>query len=956
MACPLLFRCSLSPSRPSVRTKLLRLGTRPADRAARPRRTHDELPLRSELLSSEQMKPYGKALAGMHRVGSGHARDQLLNRLAENEDVLLGACRLLIEATEASRRIPPAGEWLLDNFHLIEEQIRTARRHLPKGYSRELPRLVNGASVGFPRVYDIALETVSHGDGRVDPETVTSFVGAYQTVTVLNLGELWAIPIMLRLALIENLRRVATRITASVLDRNRAAVWAEQMTSIALEDPKSLILVMADMARSNQPMVSSFVAELARRLQGQSPALALPLTWIEQRLSESGLTIEQSVRSENQQQAADQLSIGNTIGSLRFLGTADWREFVESMSLVDHALREDPNGAYAKMEFAARDHYRHVVERLAKQSGLSESDVARKAIERAREGAARMGVENRTAHVGFYLVDRGLRELERAVNAHLSLSAMLRRASRRVPLLLYVGLIALATVMAAGSLVAIGLAEGYSAWLVVLIGLLSLLGASQMAVALVNWGVTLLVTPQPLPRMDFSAGIPPQSCTLVVIPTMLTNLQDVDALAEALEVRFLANRDGNLHFGLLTDFQDAHEATLPGDEPLVSLAQTRIEQLNEKYAIAKRGSFFLFHRPRLYNPRERVWMGFERKRGKLAALNSLLRGGAGDQFSRVVGDVAALPHIKYVIALDTDTELPRDCARQLVGAMAHPLNRACYDERARRVCDGYGILQPQVAVNLPGTSVSRYAQCWAGEPGTDPYTRAVSDVYQDVFGEGSFIGKGIYDVDAFERAMGARLPENRILSHDLLEGCYARAGLLSDVQLYEEYPVHYLADVSRRRRWIRGDWQIAAWLLPHVPGPNGRWLRNPLSGLSRWKIFDNLRRSLVSSSLTLLLLLGWTVLSEAWLWTLVVVGLFFILPLASSFREALREMPDMLPRQRLAAAGRAAVRDRYSGCVLSCVPAVRSLLHLGRDWAYGLAKPGQPPKAFGMDSIGQTEW
>ena len=330
---------------------------------------------------------------------------------------------------------------------------------------------------------------------------------------------------------------------------------------------------------------------------------------------------------------------------------------------------------------------------------------------------------------------------------------------------------------------------------------------------------------------------------------------------EALEVRFLANRDEHLYFGLLTDFRDADEETLPEDELLLRLAQKGIEELNGKYRETARDAFFLFHRPRRWNAGERVWMGYERKRGKLADLNALLRGGSRDRFSLVVGETAVLSAVQYVITLDTDTQLPRDAAWQFVGTMAHPLNRARYDEHKQRVCDGYGILQPRVAVSLPGTNRSRYARLNGSDPGIDPYTRAISDVYQDLFGEGSFIGKGIYEVDTFERALAGRFPENRILSHDLLEGCYARAGLLSDVQLYEEYPSCYSVDVSRRHRWIRGDWQLAGWLLPRVPGPGAQRQNNPLSGLSRWKLFDNLRRSLVPSALTLLLLLGWTVLS-----------------------------------------------------------------------------------------------
>ena len=881
----------------------------------------DEPPLRSELFSSEQMEQHGKTLAGSHRVGSGHAPDQLLRRLAENEGVLIEVRNLLLEPVETSRFITPAGEWLLDNFYLIEEQIRTAKRHLPKGYSRQLARLLDGPSAGLPRVYDIALETIAHGDGRVDSESLSCFVAAYQTVSALNLGELWAIPIMLRLALIENLRRVGARLGAGRIHRNRADHWASRMTEIAEKDPKSLILVTADMARSNPPMVSSFVAEFARRLQGQSPALALPLTWIEQRLSESGLTIDQMVQSEHQQQAADQVSVANSIGSLRFLGAMDWREFVETQSAVDRALREDAGGVYGRMDFATRDRYRHAVERMAKSSPLSEDSVARKAIQLARQDAAGRGSLDREAHVGFYLIDKGLPQLERAVKARLSLTETLRRMSGRFPLLLHLGAITLVTALCSGGLSAKAHAGGLHGWALALFGILTLVCASHLAVALANWLVTLLVTPHPLPRMDFSGGIPPESRTLVVIPTMLTSAQNIEDLIEALEVRFLANRDENLHFGLLTDLRDAREETIPEDEPLLRLAEKGIKDLNEKYGDTKCDTFFLFHRPRRWNSRERRWMGYERKRGKLAELNSLLRGGSREGFSAVVGEVAVLSNVKYVITLDTDTQLPRDSARQFVGAMEHPLNRARYCDDKQRVCEGYGILQPRVAVSLPGTNRSRYARLFGSEPGIDPYTRAVSDVYQDLFGEGSFIGKGIYDVDIFELALNGRFPENRILSHDLLEGCYARAGLLSDVQLYEEYPSRYSADVNRRHRWIRGDWQIARWLLPRVPGPGLRRQKNPLPGLSLWKIFDNLRRSLAASALTLLLLLGWMFLSPVWLWSWSVTGIVLIPSLIGSILGITQKPADVLLSQHISGALRSAGRHlAQAAFMLVCLP------------------------------------
>ncbi|MDQ3189763.1 MAG: cyclic beta 1-2 glucan synthetase [Pseudomonadota bacterium] len=862
----------------------------------------EEAPLRSELFSADQMEQHGRTLAAAHKVTLRRTRDPLLARLADNEGTLIEVCNLLTASLSTHQRITPAGEWLVDNFHLIEEQIATAKRHLPRGYSRELPRLASGPSARLPRVYDIALETISHGDGLVDAPRLSRFVAAYQTVTPLKLGELWAIPIMLRLALIENLRRVGVRMAGARADRDLADVWADQMMVTAENDPKNLILVIADMARSLPPLGSAFVAELTRRLQGQSPALALALTWIEQQLAESHLTIDQLVQLEAQLQASHQVSISNSIGSLRVLSAIDWREFVEQMSVVEKVLREDPAGVHAQMEFATRDRYRHATEQIARRSALSEADVAAKAVELARAAGAAAstpGADHRTSHAGFYLIDQGRPALERAVDARRSGLRALREIGRKYPLALYLGAIATLTIALTTAL-AIELDRGgvYIELLTAII-LLSLLATSQLAVALVNWVATLLVTPHSLSRMDFSDGIAAGSRTLVVVPTLLTNADNVEGLIEALEVRFLANRDPHVHFALLTDFPDAGDETLPADAALLALARARIESLNKTYG----DPFHLLHRPRRWNPQQRCWMGYERKRGKLGDLNSLLRGGPRDGFSLIVGATETLLQVKYVITLDTDTQLPRDSARQLVGEMAHPLNRPQFDrprfdrpesprpaDAARRIVTaGYGILQPRIAVSLSGTRRSAYARLYSGEPGLDPYTRTVSDVYQDGFREGSFIGKGIYDVDAFEHALAARFPDNRILSHDLLEGCYARSGLLSDVQLYEEFPSRYQADVARRHRWIRGDWQLIGWLRRRVPALEGRKVRNPLSMLSQWKVFDNLRRSLVPAALTMLLLAGWSALPNPFLWTAVVIAVLLAPPMAAALTDLLRK-------------------------------------------------------------------
>ncbi|MEO8810386.1 MAG: glucoamylase family protein [Rhodanobacter sp.] len=883
------------------RLKLRRLQAFRRRRAAARTRPEQEPALRAELFSGEQMERHGRVLAGQHRLRERSRVDLLLSRLADNEAVITHSCERLTNATRRKRRITPAGEWLLDNFYLIEEQIRTARRHLPKGYSRELPRLDNSLSAGLPRVYDIALEIIAHGDGRIDTAGLHRFIQAYQEVTPLKLGELWAIPIMLRLALIENLRRVAARVMADWRYRGLAVRWADSMTTTAEREPNSVVLVVADMARSDPPMNGPFVAEMARRLQGQSPALALPLSWIEQRLSESGQSIEHLIQLEAQQQAAAQVSVSNSIGSLRALGAIDWRDFVERASLVEKRLREDPAGVYASMDFATRDRYRHVVERLARQHRLAEPAVADATIELCLAAAPTEPSPALPRHVGFYLIDRGRRQLEQQLGIRPPLAERLRRMFDRAPVPIYLGLLMVLTVAFAEPLALAASYDGVPLGMLLAIAIMALLLASQLASSLLNWMATLAIAPQPLPRMNYTHGIPASARSMVVVPSMIGSARDVEELVESLEVRYLGNRDEHLHFALLTDFTDADSETLPGDEALLRLAQRRIEALNERYASLESDRFFLFHRPRRWNPSEQCWMGHERKRGKLADLNALLRSSARERFMRIVGDIGALPPVQYVITLDTDTELPRDAAQAFVGSIDHPLNRAVYDPVRRRVVSGYAILQPRVGISLPSTARSRYAQLYGSDAGIDPYTQMVSDVYQDVFHEGSFIGKGIYAIDAFERTLDGRFPENRILSHDLVEGCHARSGLLSDVQLFEEYPARYGADVKRRHRWIRGDWQLLPWLLPWAPTAHDGWRRNALTALSRWKILDNLRRSLVPPAVLGLLVIGWLMLSPVLSWTVAVLSMVLVPPLLSALLELVQKPKDVQLDQHLRA-------------------------------------------------------
>ncbi|OGS17214.1 MAG: cyclic beta 1-2 glucan synthetase, partial [Elusimicrobia bacterium RIFOXYA2_FULL_58_8] len=835
----------------------------------------DEQPLRAELFNIDQFKLHAAGLAARHSVSFKRGREKLLSRLKENEGIILRAYELLNQSGGAKIKISPAGEWLLDNYYLIEEQIRLAQKFLPKGYSRELPSLTRGPLAGYPRVYDLAMEIVSHGDGRLDIKGLTAFVAAYQEVKHLKLGELWAVPIMIRLALIENLRRIASRMVVAQLDRDAADYHAGRILEILAKDTSGVILEIASMAKADLPISDAFVAEFVRQLHGQSPAFNLPIVWLEKKLAEKGHTIERLIQSANQKQAAGQVSISNTIESLRFLEVTDWHEFVEGLSVVEKVLRQDPSGHYGGMSFATRDSYRHAVENLALRSAREEEEIAALAVRAAREAKALPGCADAASHIGYYLVDKGLESFCRALGLRLRPVDYLRAKKTALPLVLYMGSVSLLSAACTAAVLALAWEEGLRGWPWFAAFAFSLLViSSQAAVTLVNWFFTCSLAPQKLPRMDFSEGIPSHAHTLTVIPTMLTGPHGVESLIEGIEVCYLGNIDANVEFALLTDFTDAALEILPGDAELLALAREGIERLNNKYRPHKDNIFYLFHRPRRWNEREKVWMGYERKRGKLSDLNALLRGGGQDRFSEIVGDIERLQDVKYVITLDTDTRIPRDAARDLAAIIAHPLNRPIYDEGKRRVVSGHGILQPRVDPGYPGDDPSLFIKIFGGESGIDPYTKTVSDVYQDLFDEGSFIGKGLYDVDTFEQALSGRLPENLVLSHDLLEGCYTRAALVTDVQLYEKYPPGYLADVNRRHRWIRGDWQISGWLLPFVPGHGAVRERNPLSFLAKWKILDNLRRSLVPAATAWLLFAGWFHFRSALFWPAVVIALY----------------------------------------------------------------------------------
>ncbi len=815
---------------------------------------------------ADRIESLASALASEHRaggIGKKQAGD-LLSRLDVTQRQLVACYHSTVEAAEAGRWISPAGEWLVDNFHVVREQLREGREDLPRGFYRELPQLATGRFAGLPRAFAIAVELIEHTDGLLDIAGLRHFLEAYQSVTPLTTGELWAIPIALRHAFLDRLAKIAVRVDRARREREAAARLAAELSAIAARGPKEVARALERrVAKRVDPMTTPFAAELLLRLRDQDPALAEAAAWVERRIREQGTTLDEAVRSEHQSQAANQVSVGNAITSMRIITATDWSELFEQLSLVERLLAKDPSGHYLRMDFATRDRYRHSVERIAKRARVAEEKVAEAALSLAAGKR-----DARHKHVGYYLIDRGLPALEKAAGCRPKLLERAHRAALRHPTPIYLSGIFLTTLALAAlfflwvRLLGLGQTAG------MLVTLLALLPFSELAVSLVNLAVTALFPPRLLPKLDFLDGIAADCRTFVVVPAMLTHADGIAGLLEDLEVRFFANQDPQLHYALLSDFADAPTESTTRDDQLLDLARQGIERLNAKHG---RDRFHLFHRKRVWCPSEGVFMGWERKRGKLVELNRLLLGVGESGFSVVVGDEQAQKGVKYVITLDADTRLPRDAACRLVGTMAHPLNRPRLSRATNMVVEGYAILQPRVSVALDSARRSRFARIFSDQSGIDPYTSAVSDVYQDLFQEGSFVGKGIYDLAAFDAALGSRVPERALLSHDLFEGLFARSGLVSDVELFDDAPSRYLTHSARRHRWIRGDWQLIPWLFSKVPNDEGALTPNPLSLVARWKIVDNLRRSLVSPALLLLLIAGWSVAPGPLSWTATVL-------------------------------------------------------------------------------------
>jgi cyclic beta-1,2-glucan synthetase len=827
---------------------------------------NDSQTISAEIFGLERSRQHARSLAESQIVtDTPPAAYSIIQRLDDNAKVLLDAYREICGAIADGRSVTPAADWLIDNYHIVEEQIQQTRADLPPGFYRQLPKLAGGPLAGHPRIFGLVWAYVAHSDSRFDPATLTDFVNEYQQVQALSIGELWAVAISLRLILIENLRRISERILQARRDRDAADVLADKL--LQLGDPQSSFQQF--LQKNGEPRVTQqFTVQLIQKLRDHNHIATEALDWLKKKTEALGYSFESAVVDEHHRQGAANVTVRNIVTSMRLISDVNWEVWFDSVSLVDKLLRTSPN--YAAMDFASRTIYRTAVEELARGSGRDELDIAQQAL------------NLNDVDAGYHLIGRGRRGFEKTLEFRPPPLQRLRSLVRTAGLRGYLsGILLFASVgLMLGGLLLRGADISTGALIAIL--LLAALPASEFGLSVINYAVTRLMDAAVIPGFALRDGVPPEWRSLVVVPTLLTSRDDIEELIDRLEVHYLSNADGEIYFALLTDWTDAETETVSQDAALLNEALNGISRLNARHETDR---FLLLHRGRKWNAKQNRWMGWERKRGKLHELNRLLRGAEDTSFIVIGGKLPA--DVKLVITLDADTRLPRDAARRLVGKLAHPLNKAQYDVAKGRVVSGFSVLQPRVSPSLPvGHNGSLFQRIFSTPRGIDPYVFAVSDVYQDLFGEGSFAGKGIYEIDAFEQALADKIPENTMLSHDLFEGVFARAALVTDIEVVEEFPERYGVAAARQHRWTRGDWQLLPWML----GQRGQHM----SAIGLWKMIDNLRRSLVPVATLLALLAGLAVLPFGFAvkWTLFILALGILPPLLPIISDAVpKSMP-----------------------------------------------------------------
>jgi cellobiose phosphorylase len=788
----------------------------------------------------------GTCLGGVSPKHQLNKDVRILNSICQGYRILL-----MNKAT-----IPSAGEWLVDNLYLINEQAQFVGCNLSRRHCRRLPVLKNGSNRGSKRIYIIARKLLEHTGGQANPKLLEDFLWQYQQILPLTMGELWVVPVVLRIAIINKLRRLFEEINRNVLSKQQAHLILQRINPL-LSGVSMVIQRVITAAEKYLDLTNpSVLIHLARQFREFVESTML-LRWLEARTATQNLSLAQLIEAEHKRQSEYRVAAGQLISSLREISHTIWENHFEEISTVEQILRRDPAGVYAEMDFASRDLVRHTLENLAKRWGIAEWELAEQTLALAMAAKAESIETKCQQHVGYYLLGPGRANLGNSLKVRYHLHFHHREILIHYPNAVYfTSLIFLTAIFIYAAWDIIKPLHLFTTWQFILFALLLIIPAVEWALRQLHWFLTKIFPPQPLLKLEFRNGIPPEAATMVVIPTIINSIATANELAHRLEIYHLANPDPYIYFALLTDFPDAPRKEMPEDAAILNAALESISRLNARYPHPECSYFYLFHRHRLWNPSEGRWMGWERKRGKLVEFNALLCGSGRTNYTITSGGNSCLSTIRYIITLDSDTQLPRDAAVRLIGALAHPLNAPVLNAEKTQIVSGYGLLQPRISVSNASTNRSLFAALFGGKSGIDVYSGAVSDPYQDLFLYGIFTGKGIYDVCIFHQLLGKRIPENMVLSHDLLEGGFLHAGLVTDVELIDDYPSTYLSSLTRMYRWVRGDWQLLPWLARLVRDISGRKTSVLLPLITRWQIVDNLRRSLLGPVLWALIWFG----------------------------------------------------------------------------------------------------
>jgi cyclic beta-1,2-glucan synthetase len=753
----------------------------------------------------------------------------------------------------------PAAEWYLDNYYLIKELIDELTTDLSKQFESKLRYLGSGDLAGLPRVYLLVSEYLKGREQEINFAELKEYVKNYQTEAPLLSAEIWAIPIMIKIIMLEKIFYQVEQIIYIQNERTFADNW---LNTVFGQGKKSINIQDLDFSKSFSAV---YIERVTKRLKEYGTDAKVLLNWLDNMAAKQNMTVEKVTAAEQFYLAANGAVMGNTIAVIKQVNSENWSEFFEEVSLVQQVLKKDPARIFTNMDFESRDKYRHEIEVLATKYNVSEITVAKTIAKLASEAQ-----ESPANHVGYYLLGKGKNQLEKELSATWGKVRQsfygLTCIHRNYPSASYFGSILLFTLLPFIVFMAIiwpqfqVLGLGMS----ILVGILSLFLFNGIGVYFTNKLFCKLLPVTFLPKLDLSSGIPEEFKTVVVVPAIFNAPEKVRELLKNLETHYLNNKDKNIYFAVLGDYCDAPKEKMPGDDLIIKAGIQGIKRLNSQYG----DHFFYFHRKRKWNNREKVWMGWERKRGKIIEFNSLLLGEGDTSYIIQIGPLESLKDITYVITLDADTILPRDGAKRLIGTIAHPMQKAKINQTLKKVEAGYGIIQPRIGLKVTSAFATPFSTMSTGTAGIDPYTCAVSDIYQDLFGEGIFTGKGIYDLKVFHAMTKDRFPENTILSHDLIEGIFARTGLASDILVFDDFPTKFLSFAKRTHRWIRGDWQIGRYLF-----------QRDLSFVSRWKIFDNLRRSLEVFLRIMLLFLAFTFCSQVFVPLILVILLSLGLPL-----------------------------------------------------------------------------